>query len=203
VWSVRSSFKSGKTVPLSGEANSSTAPSPEKKDGSDRPRRQRGKAEKRPQNGSVAVEFAILMPILVALLSGIVTAGLGYNNVLGLADGVREGTRFGATAVIDSSWASSIQSKTVDLTNLNVNGKTVLSNSNVCVQLVRAPSTVVQASSCSLTAPAPGTPSGVTAGTCLVKVWAQIPVTLKFILLPSTTINVVRQSVSLYERGTC
>lgn len=197
MWSVRSTFKADKRRTAVG---SETSPEPAKDEHRDQPPRE---SRKRGQRGSVAVEFAILVPILVALLSGIVTAGLGYNNVLGLADGVREGARYGATALVDSGWAASVQSKTVAFTNLNVNGKTVVPTTNVCVQLVRAPSTIVQSSSCGITAPAPGTPSGVTAGTCLVKVWAQIPVTMRFILIPSATIQVVRQSVSLYERGSC
>ena len=159
------------------------------------------------QHGVAAVEFALVLPILLALILGIVTAGLGYNNVLGLAEGVREGARFGATLGPDAStWnAAVVQQHTVDSTFLNVSGHPVVVDSTmVCTQLVMAPSTVISASSCAAGMPsAPANPAGVIAGTSLVKVWAKIPVTFKFILIPVQTIQVNRQSVSIYERGTC
>lgn len=149
--------------------------------------------------GSVAVEFAIVLPLLVALLFGIITGGLAYNRALGVSDGVREGARFGATTLSSASWGSTVQQQTIDLTYLNTNG-IVVTTSMVCAQLIKAPSTVVQASSCSVPGSPPSNPSGVLAGTCLVKVWAQIPVTLTFVLVPTQTIQVRKQSVSLYER---
>jgi hypothetical protein len=170
------------------------------------------------QHGVAAVEFALLVPILVALLSGIISAGLGYNNVLGVAEGVREGARFGATLPAAGWSGATVQQHTIDATFLNVpNHPIVIDSTMVCVQLVRAPSTVVASypSSCPLDSPRakpqglapavpqPANPAGVIAGTCLVKVWAQIPVTFKFILIPVQTVWVVRQSVSIYERGVC
>jgi Flp pilus assembly protein TadG len=159
------------------------------------------------ETGAIAVEFALVVPLLVALLSGIITGGLAYNRVLGLASGVHEGARFGATTPTTGSWATTVQQATVDLTFLNVPGEaTVITTSMVCAQLVRTPSTVVLSSSCSLdaaTAPVPATPAGLAANTCVVKVWAQIPVTVSFVLIPSQTIDVNRQSVAYYEPGTC
>jgi Flp pilus assembly protein TadG len=156
------------------------------------------------QHGVAAVEFALLVPILVALLSGIISAGLGYNNVLGVAEGVREGARFGATLPLPWS-GTTVQQHTIDATFLNVSGHPiVVTSAMVCTQLVSAPNTVVASSSCDASMPAaPANPAGVVAGTCLVKVWAKIPVTFKFILIPAATVQVNRQSVSIYERGTC
>jgi hypothetical protein len=34
-------------------------------------------------------------------------------------------------------------------------------------------------------------------------VWAEIPVKIDFVLIPSFSKRVQRQSVALYERGTC
>jgi Flp pilus assembly protein TadG len=153
-------------------------------------------------HGAVAVEFALVLPLLLALLMGIVTAGLGYNRVLGIADGVRGGARFGATTVNDASWGSTVQQQTMALTALNVGGQTVLTSSMVCAQLVRAPAIPVQSSSCALATLPPADPPLVVAGTCLVKVWAEIPVEFNLIVDHYTPI-VQRQSVTLYERGTC
>ena len=167
----------------------------------------REQCRKRPndQHGAVALEFVIVLPLLVALLMGIVTAGLGYNNVLGLADGVREGARFGATTPNTSAWGATVQQQTIDLTALNRTGHVaVVASSMVCAQLVKAPTTIVQGTTnCPGAGPAPANPASVPAGTCLVKVWGKIPVTLTFILIPTQTIQVERHSVSLYERGPC
>jgi hypothetical protein len=152
----------------------------------------------------VAVEFALVLPLLMALLVGIVTAGLGYNNVLGVADGVREGARFGATTLSGASWGGAVKTQTIALTTLNrPDHPPVVKTGMVCAQLVRAPGTVVSSSSCDLVTPAPATPAGVIDGTCLVKVWAEIPVEINFVLLGQATPIVKRQSVALYERGTC
>ncbi len=156
------------------------------------------------ERGAVAVEFALVLPLLMALLVGIMTAGLGYNRILGVADGVHEGARFGATTVSTGSWGPKVQQQTIDLTALNLPGKPpVVTPSLVCTQLISAPSTVVQSSSCNLTTAPPATPTGVVAGTCVVKVWAEIPVTFNLVLLGSYTKTVSRQSVALYERGIC
>jgi Flp pilus assembly protein TadG len=156
------------------------------------------------EGGAVAIEFALVLPILAALLMGIITVGLGYNNTLGLADGVREGSRFGATTQASGSWGSTVQQQTAQLTYLNVSGHSVVvTPAMICAQLVKTPSTVVSASTCALTDLPPANPAGVATGTCLVKVWAQIPVHLTFVIIPATTLQVKRQSVSLYERGAC
>ena len=139
----------------------------------------------------------------MALLVGIVTAGLGYNRILGIADGVRGGARFGATTVSSGSWGSTVQTQTMALTALNVPGHAaVVTSAMVCAQLVKAGGAVVSASSCATGVAAPADPAGVVAGTCLVKVWAKIPVTFDLALLGSYSATVKRQSVTLYER-TC
>ncbi len=156
------------------------------------------------ERGAVAVEFALVLPLLLALLVGTMTAGLGYNKILGVSDGVHEGARFGATTAISGSWGSTVQQQTMALTYLNLPGKVpVVTSGMVCAQLVSAPSTVVQASSCGLATTAPSSPTGVVAGTCLVKVWAEIPVTFDLVVLGSFDTTVKRQSVALYERGSC
>ena len=51
----------------------------------------------RNDRGAAAVEFALLMPIALAVLFGIVSAGLAYFHKVGLASDVREAGRYGAT----------------------------------------------------------------------------------------------------------
>jgi hypothetical protein len=144
----------------------------------------------------------------MALLVGIISAGLGYNRVLGVADGVREGARFGATALNTPSWpADTVRDQAIALTTLNMPNKPiVVTSAMVCAELVKAPSTlVIRSGNCSaaMVAGEPASPANVVAGTCLVKVWAQIPINLNLVVLGSWNPTVNRQSVSLYERGTC
>jgi len=161
------------------------------------------------ERGVVSIEFAIVLPILAAILLATVTGGLAYNRVLGASDGVREGARFGATTVSDGSWGAKVKQQTIALTYLNVSGSPdIVTPAMVCARLITAPSTVTQSSPCDTSpttgaGPEPSTPTGIGAGTCIVKVWAEIPVTIDFVILPSYNGQVQRQAVALYERGIC
>jgi Flp pilus assembly protein TadG len=57
----------------------------------------RGARRARGERGAALVELAIVIPVLVILLLGIVTAGQAYNQKLSLTNGAREGARYGAT----------------------------------------------------------------------------------------------------------
>ena len=48
------------------------------------------------ENGASAVEFAIILPILVILIFGIVEFGIAYNNYLAITHAAREGARLAA-----------------------------------------------------------------------------------------------------------
>jgi Flp pilus assembly pilin Flp len=61
------------------------------------------------ERGAVAVEFALVLPILVMLLVGTITSGLSYSKALGVTNAVREGSRFGAIADASTgSWGSDV-----------------------------------------------------------------------------------------------
>src|SRR3954462_7637917 len=49
------------------------------------------------ERGAVLVEFALVFPILVMLLFGLLSGGLAWNQNLALSQGVRVGARYGAT----------------------------------------------------------------------------------------------------------
>ncbi|HEV3365128.1 MAG TPA: TadE/TadG family type IV pilus assembly protein [Acidimicrobiia bacterium] len=90
------------------------------------------------ERGAALVEFALVLPLIMALILGMVTGGAAYNRKLSLTNAVREGSRFGATLDGSSTWASSIQTRTAELATGD------LSTSQVCVQLVKNGSVVVQ-----------------------------------------------------------
>jgi Flp pilus assembly protein TadG len=162
----------------------------------------RSNTRARSESGASAVEFALIVPLLVMLLLGVTTLGIGLNSALGTTDAVREGARFGATTLTSpapagyASWSAAVQAKTVGLSAGS------LTNSNqVCVKLQKGTSTVVMQSSCTFSSNEPATPTSITSTDCVVKVWARIPVNID-IGVASWDIYVIRSSVSRYER-TC
>ena len=60
---------------------------------SERSHRLRGDRER----GAALVEFAIVLPVLGALLIGMLSGGITFNRKLSLTNGAREGARYGAT----------------------------------------------------------------------------------------------------------
>lgn len=57
-------------------------------------------------SGAAAVEFALLLPLFLALVLGIITAGMAFERWIGITQGAREGSRVGATLSLAASNAS-------------------------------------------------------------------------------------------------
>ena len=62
-----------------------------------RGRRRRG------ESGAALVEFALVLPVFLMLLLGMMTGGLAYSRKLSVAQAAREGARYGATLPITAS----------------------------------------------------------------------------------------------------
>ena len=59
------------------------------------------------------MEFALVVPIMLMLLIGIITTAVSFSNAIGVTNAVREGSRFGATADATlATWASDVIAKT-------------------------------------------------------------------------------------------
>jgi Flp pilus assembly protein TadG len=167
---------------------------------------------RRDDSGAVAVEFAMIFPVLAMLMMGIVTGGLSYSDALGIQNAVREGARFGATGEQSSpTWAADVISR-VRTTQFDDGTTAGSSETSVCVQLVKAPSTVVKgdcsvggAGGPTLSMPAPSAypavPSTVPAGTCVVRVVATRSFSINVILTDFDS-AIRRGAVARYER-TC
>ena len=148
-----------------------------------------------PQRGVALVEFALVVPLLFALLLGSITGGLALSRKNSMLNASREGSRLGATIPSTASWATSTRDRVVELAGGD------LKASEVCVELVSAPSTTVQASSCSLpAADEPAVPAGAAAGDCIVKVWARRTSPFETMFF-SKDVTLTASSVALYERG--
>lgn len=159
--------------------------------------------------GAVALEFALVLPLLVMLLLGIVTFGLAYSDHVALTNAVREGARFGAATDNVSSWGSSVAQRTVDVYD---NADNPLTTASVCAVLYSNVSTQtppiqpVAASdpSCetggTVAGDPPSNPSNPGDDSCFVKVWATQPAHLNW-FLATTTVTMSASSVSYYDRS--
>ncbi len=54
-------------------------------------------------SGASLVEFALVLPVFMMLLLGMLTGGLAYNRKLSVAQATREGARYGATLPITAA----------------------------------------------------------------------------------------------------
>jgi Flp pilus assembly protein TadG len=86
-------------------------------------------------DGVAIVEFALVFPLVMALLVGTVSAGLAWNQKMSMTHAAREGIRYGATvptqAVPGGKWAETIQAVVVE------RSAGELTTSQVCVSLVQ------------------------------------------------------------------
>ena len=146
------------------------------------------------ERGSTLIEFAIVLPLFVALLFGVVTTGVAYSAKVGVIEAVREGARYGAslklgtgaTAVAD--WEASVRARVAAASG----GE--LAAASVCARLV-LPS---GATDCGLNDPA-GASAEVAVH--LVKVSASKAATLEFVVF-RTTATLSGRLAARYERDT-
>lgn len=155
------------------------------------------------EDGASAVEFALVLPLLVVILFGTITSGISYAHAIGATNAVREGSRFGATAdAASSSWVGDV--------TLRVRGTQFddpSSETAVCVQLWKAGTGQVKGGCTgSLTMPAdtayPKVPTSLVAGTCVVRVVASRPYTINAVFTQWDN-NMVKGAVARYERDSC
>ena len=169
------------------------------------------------QRGAVAVEFALVLPILVTLVFGITSAGLSYTHAIGVTNAVREGSRFGATADTTSgTWATDVIAR-VRATQFDDSTDPAQSTTAVCAELYKVgtgASTIPGTFFCSnKTSNAPKAPtlgtsaapsvSGIASGTCVARVWAARDFAIEIIVAPAWKGTAIRTSVARYERKTC
>lgn len=110
------------------------------------------------ERGAALVEFALILPLVLMLAFGILTAGMVYNHKIDLTHAAREGARYGATLPQlqctgspnpcgSSNWAEVVQSVVVERAFGTVTA------SQVCVALVTGNPGAVLASGFSVNSP--------------------------------------------------
>ena len=157
------------------------------------------------ERGAAAMEFALIVPIVLMVIIGAVTSGIAYSNAIGVTNAVRESSRFGATAdAAQSSWVSDVLARTRDTQFDDPANQTA-----VCVQLYKQGVGVVKSGCASgattLTMPAagdyPAVPGGLATGACVVRVIAARPYSINAVVANWDKV-LVRGSVARYERPT-
>jgi Flp pilus assembly protein TadG len=160
---------------------------------------------RRDDRGASAVEFALVLPVLLLVLFGMISAGFMFNDHLSVTNAIREGARTGASLKFtNADWATSVRDRVRQTYFNDVDKGTSrdLTNDNICVKLVNSSHTLVTGSN-SWTGSKCGTPpdlSGFTmpSGTCAVVVWASKPRTIELLVAPDLRMNVHAKSVSSY-----
>jgi Flp pilus assembly protein TadG len=167
----------------------------------------------------VAVEFALILPVLAMLLLGTVTAGMTYAHGVGLSNAVREGSRFGATTGISPSpatpalWNSAVIAR-VRATQFDSSANATAICARLWKGTAAAGAVVTGTSGCDqgtfgspalTTADAafPAVPAtGLTADSCVVQVLAAQKYSITLGVFPSLGGTMKRGAVARYER-TC
>jgi len=158
--------------------------------------------------GAVLVEFALTLPLLMMILLGMFTGGLAWNQKLAVTNGVREGSRFGATLPLANSVCGS-GSGTVDCWLSQVADVTQSSSENELGTAVPSRSVCVAYISTTTTRSLTRTASGdtyATGTTCFsdsrtdtrVQVTASRTATIEFMVFTMTP-TLSSQSVSRFE----
>lgn len=149
----------------------------------------------RDERAATLVEFALLAPLIFALILGMMTGGLALSRKNSMTNAVREGARFGATLASDDDWASNV------VTRIRSVAAGDLSDAELCVALVRVGTAApVRSNTCPISmGPGPST-AGFPTGRCVVKIWAEGSSDFEVIFF-SQTLTLKAQSTSRFERG--
>ena len=148
------------------------------------------------ERGTALVEFALILPLVMSIVLGLISGGAAYNRKLSMTGSTREGSRFAATlnGPTTTGWATDVQGRVVELSSGD------LTTSQVCVKLVKVGTGDVYSSlgsGCSSTTE-PSAPTTATSGTCVVKVWAARPDKLQAMFF-TANLTLTAKSVSRYE----
>jgi Flp pilus assembly protein TadG len=142
----------------------------------------------------VLFEFALVLPLFLALVLGIFSGGHAYTENISMVEAVREGARYGASLPLGtgasavSTWESGVRSRVV---SASAGG---LTTAEVCVKFALP----TGASDCGVADP-PGAANEPTVH--LVKVSATKPVTLQFFFFSVDKV-VNRKLTARFERDT-
>ena len=152
----------------------------------------------RGEQGASAVEFALVTPLLLMILFGIISTGMTFADHLAATNATREGARYGAaTNMSQPGWATSVKER---VRQVYFNAGETVTDDQICVKLVTAAGATPAQSIGSNCGSAPSPPTGMAAGSCAVLVWMERPATIELIAFPALTFHIGAESVAFYSR---
>ena len=151
-----------------------------------------------PERGAAAVEFALVIPLLLMILFGLITTGLTFSDHLSATNAVREGARYGAAADISQvSWATSVRDR---VKQVYFNAGVTVTDDQICVKLVQAGGTTSNQHTGANCGVSPSAPTNMAAGSCAVFVWMQRPSTIRLLVFPDLEFDIGAEAVAYYGR---
>lgn len=160
------------------------------------------------ERGAALVEFALVVPLLMMLLVGLVSAGTAYDQKLQITHATREGARFASTVsptqlfANGDTWANNVRDLVVERSG------GALVGAQVCVSLVEGSPGVVHtgspAYSTNGTAPCVANQSYPLSGTDVglrVQVTASRPGQIKLAMFPDVTFTMSTRATAKSESG--
>jgi len=158
------------------------------------------RARMRDVRGAAAVEFALVVPLVIVVLIGTITTAMVYGDYVALNNAAREGARYGAAAdITSSSWATDVRDR-VKQVYFNSNG-TQPTDADICVRLVTAAGATLASYTGSSCGTAPAAPTTMNAGSCAVLVWMEEPDSISTGLMPAMHPTLHAQSVAYYQQA--
>jgi Flp pilus assembly protein TadG len=154
----------------------------------------RHRRPRRCERGAIFLEFALVLPLLMAVILGIFTGGQAYSDKISVMEAVREGARYGASLPMGSgagalaAWESGVANRVVAAAG----GAVALAD--VCVRWVLPSATA----HCGLADPAGASNEP---AVHLVKVSATKPAKMEFFFFSKTT-TLTGRLVARFERDT-
>lgn len=157
-----------------------------------------------PDTGATLVEFALLAPLIFALLLGMLTGGIALSKKNSMESAVREGARLGATLPNTATWAAGVRTRVGELAGGD------LRPTDICVKLVLTAGTPASPTetthrtaspACTVPGSAEPSTSDIPRGQCVVKVWGRTTSEFEVIFF-DRNLTLDASSISRFERGT-
>jgi Flp pilus assembly protein TadG len=163
------------------------------------------------ERGAALVEFALVAPLLIMLITGMVTAGHAYDQKLQIVHATREGARFAATVPATQAftngdtWANNVRDLVVE------RSAGVLAAADVCVSLVEGSPGSVHAASANYSTEGAATPCipgqtyPVSEGTDVglrVQVTASRPGKIELVIFPDLHVTMSSEATAKSESET-